>query len=145
MKEHLPLTTGHKTWFWCCQDQSCKSKAIPSQREGVVHRDMLRMHRYDCQSQLNISYRANSRSEETYTISVWLEHHIWHTLYYNVGLPRKAAELIRENLEWSSPNEVVRKLMLTYPSIMLRHGRDVHLTWVKSSIETLSNTRVWGF
>ena len=28
--------------------------------------------------------------------------------------------------------------------IVLRHGRDVHPTWVKSSIETLSNTRVWG-
>ena len=27
---------------------------------------------------------------------------------------------------------------------VLRHGRDVHPTWVKSSIETLSNTRVWG-
>ena len=26
---------------------------------------------------------------------------------------------------------------------MLRHGRDVHPTWVKSSIGTLSNTRVW--
>ena len=24
---------------------------------------------------------------------------------------------------------------------MLRHGRDVHPTWVKSSIETLSNTK----
>ena len=29
-------------------------------------------------------------------------------------------------------------------SAVLRHGRDVHPTWVKSSIETLSNTRVWG-
>ena len=29
--------------------------------------------------------------------------------------------------------------------IVLRHGRDVHPTWVKSSIETLSNTRVRGF
>ena len=27
---------------------------------------------------------------------------------------------------------------------LLRHGRDVHPTWVKSSIETLSNTRIWG-
>ena len=27
---------------------------------------------------------------------------------------------------------------------VLRHSRDVHPTWAKSSIETLSNTRVWG-
>ena len=27
---------------------------------------------------------------------------------------------------------------------VLRHGRDVHPTWAKSSIGTLSNTRVWG-
>ena len=30
------------------------------------------------------------------------------------------------------------------PTNLLRHGRDVHPTWVKSSIKTLSNTRVWG-
>ena len=27
------------------------------------------------------------------------------------------------------------------PHFLLRHGRDVHPTWVKSSIETLSNTK----
>ena len=32
----------------------------------------------------------------------------------------------------------------TSRAVVLRHGRDVHPTWVKSSIETLSNTRVWG-
>ena len=129
-KEHLLLTTGHKTWFWCYQDQSRKSKAIPSQREGAVHRDTLRMHCYDCQSQLNILYRANLRSEETYTISVWLEHHIWHTPYYDVGFPHEAAALIWENLEWSSPNEVVRKLMLTYPSISTNQ---IHTAWTTMS------------
>ena len=29
--------------------------------------------------------------------------------------------------------------------MLLRHGRDVHPTWVRSSIGTLSNTRVLGF
>ena len=32
-----------------------------------------------------------------------------------------------------------------YSGHLLRHGRDVHPTWVRSSIETLSNTMVWGF
>ena len=47
---------------------------------------------------------------------------------------------------------VERRARLTDSSLVngmdarvLRHGRDVHPTWVKSSIETLSNTRVWGF
>ena len=34
-----------------------------------------------------------------------------------------------------------RLLGLVRMGIVLRHGRDVHPTWVKSSIETLSNTK----
>ena len=37
-----------------------------------------------------------------------------------------------------------KKIPQTISAPLLRHGRDVHLTWVKSSIKTLSNTRVWG-
>ena len=63
-------------------------------------------------------------------ILVWLEHHIWYTPYYDVGLPHEAAALIQENLEWSSPNKVARKLMLTYPSISTNQ---IHTAWTTMS------------
>jgi hypothetical protein len=82
VKDNLVLGSGHKTRYWCCQDKSRKQKPRPSQREGVMHRDAPGMHRYDCQSKLNISYRANPRSDEkTYTITIWLEHHMKHPPY----------------------------------------------------------------
>ena len=46
-----------------------------------------------------------------------------------------------------APREALLEItrMLPMRHFLLRHGRDVHPTWVKSSIETLSNTRVRGF
>ena len=85
------------------------------------------MHRYDCKSKLNISYRANPRSgENTYKITIWLEHHKKHPSYYDVSLPPGAAALIRENLEWFSPHEVAKKVLVTYPMLT---ANQVHAAW----------------
>jgi len=92
------------------------------------------MDQYDCKSKLNISCHANPRSKEnTYTITIWLEHHIKHIPYYNVSMPHEAAALIRENLEWSCPNEVAKKVQMTYPYIT---ANQVHAAWTTMS-ETL--------
>ena len=48
-----------------------------------------------------------------------------------------------ENAEQVS--KMLVALLASMGPLVLHHGRDVHPTWVKSSIETLSNTRVWGF
>lgn len=131
IKDHHPLETGHKTWYWCCQDENRKYTSRPSQREGAKHRDTLGMHRYNCKSKLNISYHANPRSEEkTYTISILLEHHLKHTPYYDVSLPTEAAVLIWENLECHCPNKVAKKVLLTYPSIT---AKQVHTAWTMMS------------
>ena len=37
--------------------------------------------------------------------------------------------------------EVTGNVLVLVPSSLLHHGRDVHPTWVESSIETLSNTK----
>ena len=67
------------------------------------------MHRYNCRSKLIILYRTNPESEEkTFHVTISLEHHLKHTPYYDVALPPEAAALIRENLEWFSPNEVAK-------------------------------------
>lgn len=92
------------------------------------------MHRYDCKSKLNISYRANPRSgENTYKITIWLKHHKKHPPYYDVSLPPEAVVLIRENPEWFSPHGVAKKVLVTYPTIT---ANQVHAAWSTMS-ETL--------
>ncbi len=91
------------------------------------------MHRYDCKSKLNVSCCANPSKEDTYTITIWLEHHIKHIPYYDVSLPLEAKALIREDLEWSCPNEVAKKVQVTYPHIT---ANQVHTAWTTMS-ETL--------
>ena len=134
IKDHRPVQTGHKTRYWCCHDKNRKPKSHPSEREGALHRDTLGMCRYDCQSKMTISCRTNpQREEKTYTILIWLEHHMKHTPYYDVSLPPAATVLIRENLECHCLNEVAKKVLLSHPSVT---AKQVHAAWTKMS-ETL--------
>ena len=100
MKDNQLLKNGHKTRYWCSQDEARKQKARPCQREGAKHRNTLGMRRYGCKSKLNISCRTNPKREEnTYRVTIWLEHHRKHTPYSDVSLPPEAASLIIEDLE----------------------------------------------
>ena len=69
-------------------------KHQPSQKEGVVHRDTIGMHCYNCKSKLNIMYRMNLSGEKTYAITISLEYHLKHTPYYDVSLHPDATALI---------------------------------------------------
>ena len=83
---------------------------------------------------MTISCRTNpQREEKTYTILIWLEHHMKHTPYYDVSLPPAATVLIRENLECHCLNEVAKKVLLSHPSVT---AKQVHAAWTKMS-ETL--------
>ena len=66
-----------------------------------------------------------------------------HSLVDLALLETEGAENLCEFLIPTSPSllKPVQGLAKTQ-NALLRHGRDVHPTWVKSSIETLSNTRV---
>ncbi len=105
------------------------------------------MDRYDCQSKLNISCRANPGSKaKAYRVTIWLEHHLKHTPYYDVGMPSEAAALIRECLEWTCPNEITKRVQTTYPSIT---AQQIHTAWTtmsktlwKRGIEQLPSVRV---
>ena len=99
---------------------------------GVKHRDTLGMHRYECKSKLSIWCKTNRR-ERTCTITIWLEHHKRHPAYYNIALPPEAAEMIRENLDWTTPSDMARKIQLAYPSVSTKQ---VHKAWTTMS-ETL--------
>lgn len=53
--------------------------------------------------------------------------------YYDVALPVGAIETIREDLEWTTPNEMARKIQVTYPIVS---AKQVHKAWMVMS-ETL--------
>ncbi|KAH8985840.1 hypothetical protein EDB86DRAFT_2832929 [Lactarius hatsudake] len=136
VKDNKPLQNGHKTRYWCCQDESRRQKSRPSQREGAKHWDTLGMCRYESSSE--------SR-EKTYTITISLEHHKRHIPYYDVSLPPDAAALIRDSLEWRCPSEIAKMVQSTYPTISTKQ---VHKAWTtmsetlwKKNIEPLPSVR----
>ena len=118
VKDNHSSETGYKTHYWCCQDEHRKPKSRPSQKENAKHRDTLRMDHYPCKSKMNVLCQAKRGSGgATYTISIWIEHHQQHIPYYDISLPSEAAEIIRENLEWTSPNEIAIKVQMTYHTV----------------------------
>ena len=134
IKDNIPSQNGHKTRFWCCQDENQKSKSQPSQNSSAKPRDTIGMHCYSCKSKLNISVQANNCTREnTYTITIWLEHHNKHVPYYDVTLPSRAAAMIQENLEWTHPNKIAKKVLLDYPSVA---AQQIYNAWTTMS-ETL--------
>jgi hypothetical protein len=89
------------------------------------------MRRYECQSKLNISVGTNSSGDEKIrTVTIWLEHRKRHTPYYDVALPPEAAEMIREHLDWTTPNEIARKVKAAYPTVSTMQ---VHKAWTAMS------------
>ena len=133
VKDNHLLKNGHKTRYWCCQDIDRKQAARQSEKEGVKHRDTVGMHCFNCKSKLHVSCGANPDDEDTRVVTIWLEHHIRHTPYYDVSLPPEASAMIRENLEWISPSEIAKKVQTTYPAITTNQ---VHMAWTRMS-ETL--------
>ena len=131
VRDHKNMKNGHKKRYWCCQDKDRKQTSRPSQREGAKHRDTLGMHRYPCKSHLNISCQQKSTNgEDILTVTIWLKHDIKHTPYYDVSLPPEAAAIIREELEWTTPSEVAKKVQAEYPAVTVNQ---VHKSWTAMS------------
>ncbi|KAJ6523472.1 hypothetical protein DFH09DRAFT_1329961 [Mycena vulgaris] len=129
VKENYEQKTGHKTRLWCCQNQGCKQKAKPSQREGAKPRDTLGMQRFDCKSSLRVSCLSGDVSGEK-KLRVYLQHHDSHLPYYDVAMLPGAADIIRESLEWHTPVELVAKVQAQFPSVT---SGQVHSAWTQMS------------
>ncbi|KAF8508628.1 hypothetical protein BU17DRAFT_70752 [Hysterangium stoloniferum] len=125
VKENIKMVTGHKTRYWCCQDQDRKQKARPSQQKGAKPRDTLGMHRYNCKSRLNISCRDDN-SKGTYTITIWLTH--------------KASALIRQDLEWMTPSTIAKKVYPAWITMSEILWKRDHLQLASASILLQENS-----
>lgn len=131
VQHNYPLKTGHKTILWCCQDEDKKQKSRPSQKEGVKHRDTIGMKRFPCRSALTISCCNRMGNQiNARTLSIRMRHHDAHVPYYDVAMPSDATQIIRDQLEWSSPSSLAPKIQALYPRIT---ASQVHFAWTKMS------------
>lgn len=121
--------------MWCSQDHAHKAPPKPSTRPDAKPRDNLGMHRYDCKSRLIITSKdaTSLTGDRLVTIYVKHDHRDGHQPYYNVELPADAAAIIRENIQWANPNELVTQIQATYPSVT---SNQIHTAWSRMS-ETL--------
>ncbi|KAG2128343.1 uncharacterized protein EDB93DRAFT_1243573 [Suillus bovinus] len=122
VQHNYPLKTGHKTILWCCQDEDKKQKFRPSQKEGVKHRDTIGM---------KMGNQINAR-----TLSIRMRHHDAHVPYYDVAMPSDATQIIRDQLEWSSPSSLAPKIQALYPRITASQMSEI--LWKKDSDQLTS-------
>ncbi|KAG6328345.1 hypothetical protein ID866_10744, partial [Astraeus odoratus] len=110
--EHFVLQKGHKTYFWCSQDDDKKQRQHHSEKEGVRHHDKVGMKCDQC------------------TVSIRISHHEAHIPYYDIAMPSDAVDVICDNLEWNTPSTLVLKIHALYLHIM---PTQVHSAWTRMS------------
>ncbi len=128
VKDHSGLVNGHRTRFWCCQDEAHKKRSRPTAEDKEKRRDNLGMSRFDCESKLIISSRTDKDGSDI--IAIRMCHLHPHIPYYDVSLPSGATEIIRENLEWSTPSSLVGPIQEKYPHVT---AQQIHKAWTTMS------------
>lgn len=107
VKDHPRINDGHKTRFWCSQDEAHRNKVkgaraaagdIPKPRV-TSSGDLMAKARYPCRSRLLISSRDSERTG-TRIVTVRLAHHVKHEPYIDASLPAEVAKTICESFGW---------------------------------------------
>jgi len=134
VKDHPPIKNGYKTRLWCSQDVGRKKKSKASSQQDIKSRDTMGMHRYDCNSSLVVTCRKSDTVDDgNRTISINLHHEDDHVPYFDVEMPSGASDIIRDNLEWSTPASLVTQIQALYPNVT---AQQIRTTWTQMS-ETL--------
>ncbi|TEB27091.1 hypothetical protein FA13DRAFT_976453 [Coprinellus micaceus] len=107
VKDHPRINNGHKTRFWCSQDDAHKNKAkgaraalgdVPKPRV-TSSGDPMAKTRYPCRSRLLISSRDSDRPGIR-IITIRLAHHLAHEPYIDSTLPVEVSKTICESFGW---------------------------------------------
>lgn len=107
VKDHPRINDGHKTRFWCSQDEAHRNKVkgaraaagdIPKPRV-TSSGDLMAKTRYPCRSRLLISSR-DSEHNGTRIVTVRLAHHLAHEPYIDASLPAEVSKTICESFGW---------------------------------------------
>ncbi|OBZ78537.1 hypothetical protein A0H81_00404 [Grifola frondosa] len=131
--DHEKLKTGHKIRLWCSQDEAHRKAYRTNRNSGPMHRDNPGMHRFCCNSKLLVTCKTAASAENQLLVSIYIKHEMAHVPYYDVALPPDAAQVIRDNIGWATPNELVRQIQATHPNVT---AKQIHAAWTKMS-ETL--------
>ena len=108
VKDHPQVTNGHKTRFWCSQDEAHRSKSSRAARksQGSVYAprvtsngEIMAKARYPCRSRLLISSRDSDKTGMR-VITVRMHHHYAHEPYVDSSLPPEVAQGIWESFGW---------------------------------------------
>jgi hypothetical protein len=127
--DHKALVSGWKSRFWCSQDARRKKKPKRSDKENAKPRDTLGMDRYNCQSRLTITSREID-THGTSEVFIRIQHHVAHKPYFDVSMPEKAAAIIRENLEFCTPQSLVAPIQEQFPQVT---ANQIYSTWAQMS------------
>ncbi|TFK33454.1 hypothetical protein BDQ12DRAFT_727773 [Crucibulum laeve] len=106
VKDHPHVKDGHKTRFWCSQDEAHRSK---SSRNAPKPRllsggEAMAKTRYPCRSRLLISSR-DAAMPGIRLITIRMHHHVAHEPYVDSSLPPEVAQSIWEGFGWvEQPN-----------------------------------------
>ncbi|KAF8209015.1 hypothetical protein K438DRAFT_1754068 [Mycena galopus ATCC 62051] len=130
VKYHDKSKTGHRTWFWCCQDKARKKKSKASHNPDIRNRDNVGMKRYPCGSKLSISCRVQKENEDKLDVTVRFKHAGRHVSYEDVSMPAEALGMIRDNVEWLTPVAMVTKVQAAFPQVT---AAQIHRAWLEMS------------
>ncbi|KAJ6558978.1 hypothetical protein B0H10DRAFT_2369275 [Mycena sp. CBHHK59/15] len=109
VKDHRKLKSGHRTRFWCSQDEARKKKS---------------------KSKLAISCRTLRDNNDELNVTVQLKHAGKHINYTDVSMPHGALDMIHENVEWLTPVAMVSKVQATFPAVT---AAQIHRAWMEMS------------
>ena len=108
VKDHPQVTNGHKTRFWCSQDEAHRSKSSRAARKAqgssyaprvTSGGEVMAKARYPCKSRLLISSRDSDKPGMR-IITVRMHHHFAHEPYVDSNLPPEVAQGIWESFGW---------------------------------------------
>lgn len=125
VKDHPRINNGHKTRFWCSQDEAHRSKSsklarLPnstSKPRISSAGEALAKARYPCKSRLLISSRDCSNGiSGSQLITVRMHHHVPHEPYVDTSLPPELAQAVYESFGWSNIGGTAIPASATVPS-----------------------------
>ncbi|KAF7300749.1 SWIM-type domain-containing protein [Mycena kentingensis (nom. inval.)] len=112
---NLKLVSGHKTEFWCSQDDKRKKKSKPSTKPGVKHRETPGMERFPCRSRLVIACHSWGVADaDEHTIFINLRHCFRHDNYEDHSFPAAALAMVLAADEDVTPSALSRRIRKTF-------------------------------
>jgi hypothetical protein len=73
---------------------------------------------------MSATYKANIHGG--HKMLIYLQHHVKHVLYVDVGMPPEALQMIEEQAEWSTPSQMATKIQSQYPQVTTKQ---IHSAW----------------